>query len=161
MLLQVSIEILKRGASEMRSGHAAKERLVFISMSKLFLYICPEWCLVAATAAATAAVALAPIAHTAPTAIMLNHSHQFEYHKHHALTGLPYPSSSRGIPTMLGDRVRKAALFGNGGKVGITEFSWNPTNMKAFTTRAECQKQGVTCFRQNPGMGSPDYFIPT
>ena len=57
----------------------------------------------------------------------------------------------------------KAALFANGGKVGITEFSWNPTNMKAFTSKAECKKdnKGEACFRQNPGRGSQDYFIPT
>ena len=59
--------------------------------------------------------------------------------------------------------VGKASLFRNGGRVGITEFSWSPTNMKAFTSRKECEKEnkGLPCFNQKSGRDSKDYLIPT
>lgn len=55
----------------------------------------------------------------------------------------------------------KAALFSSGGQVGITEFSWNPTNMTEYRNVDACERDWGKdrCF----GQKAPDdktYHVP-
>lgn len=57
----------------------------------------------------------------------------------------------------------KAFLFGSGGQLGITEFSWNPTDKTGDPTQSECQANfpGRRCFGQQfVPFVTADYWIP-
>ncbi|CAN0149549.1 unnamed protein product [Ectocarpus sp. 12 AP-2014] len=67
------------------------------------------------------------------------------------------------VRTFIEDLDSSAFMFGSGGQLGITEFSWNPTDKTGDHTRSECQANfpGRRCFGQQfVPFVTADYWIP-
>ncbi|CAM9553749.1 unnamed protein product, partial [Hapterophycus canaliculatus] len=55
-----------------------------------------------------------------------------------------------------------ASLFDSGGRIALTEFSWNPTEMLGDTSEEQCvRKYNVECYGQRKAPNTnPKYWIP-